>query len=55
MFVTDIQHKIEKTAIVILKVYEENQIPAIIFFESLNNISAQNLKEEKKYKDIIIS
>ena len=34
LFVTDIQHKTEKKAIVILKVYEENQIPSIIFFKS---------------------
>ena len=35
MFITYIQHKTEKTTTVILKVYEENQIPSIIFFESL--------------------
>ena len=34
LFVTNIQHKTEKIATIILKVYEENQIPSIIFFKS---------------------
>ena len=69
MFITDIQHKTEKTATVILKVYEENQIPSIIFFESLPFWKCDNSSnvppnvviyiyiylKKKIYKDIIIS